>query len=200
MKTGTKSLLFGVHCFFIHPFFVAWAWIWLYGWPWHPLYWLAFLVHDWGYWGCEKMDDERGELHPILGARILRFFGGRDWYYFALYHSRFLAVRDGQRFSRLCVADKLAIALTPAWLYLPMARATGEIREYMAQTALNVRAGERLDERERRMIESDNQRAWYAGVRAYIRRWVDEHRDGREDLWTPKERGRTAINEEGVWR
>jgi hypothetical protein len=29
------------------------------------------------------------------------------------------------------VADKLAFVLTPAWLYLPMTRATGELSEYM---------------------------------------------------------------------
>jgi hypothetical protein len=30
------------------------------------------------------------------------------------------------------MADKLAIALTPSWLYLLMVRASGEIHEYMA--------------------------------------------------------------------
>lgn len=33
MKVGTKSVLFGAHCFFIHPVFVAIAWIKLFGWP-----------------------------------------------------------------------------------------------------------------------------------------------------------------------
>ena len=37
---------------------------------------------------------------------------------------------DGLPISRLCLADKLAFALTPAWLYLPMAGWTGELREY----------------------------------------------------------------------
>lgn len=28
-------------------------------------------MHDIGYWGCEKMDDEKGELHPIAGAELM---------------------------------------------------------------------------------------------------------------------------------
>lgn len=54
MKTGTKSVLFGAHCFFIHPLFVALAWWKLFGFPWDPRLWVAFFVHDLGYWGCEK--------------------------------------------------------------------------------------------------------------------------------------------------
>jgi hypothetical protein len=51
MKVGTKSVLFGAHCFLIHPFFVAAAWIKLYGFPWDPRLWIAFFVHDLGYFG-----------------------------------------------------------------------------------------------------------------------------------------------------
>lgn len=54
MTMGTKSLLFGVHCFFIHPFTVAIAWTRLYGFPLDPRIWLSFLVHDWGYWGLYR--------------------------------------------------------------------------------------------------------------------------------------------------
>lgn len=34
--------------------------------------------------------------------------------------------------SKLCYADKLALALEPWWLYLPRVMLTGEIKEYMA--------------------------------------------------------------------
>ena len=34
MRVGTKSVLFGVHAVWIHPFFVAWAWWRLFGFPW----------------------------------------------------------------------------------------------------------------------------------------------------------------------
>ena len=52
---------------------------------------------------------------------------GESWGAFTAAHSRYWAKRNGRQFSRLCVADKLAFVLTPAWLYLPMARATGEL-------------------------------------------------------------------------
>lgn len=76
MKIGTKSLLYGAHCFFIHPVFVAIAWIKLFGWPWDPRFWIAFFVHDLGYWGKPDMDGEEGETHPEVGARIMEWF---DW-------------------------------------------------------------------------------------------------------------------------
>jgi hypothetical protein len=41
------------------------------------------------------------------------------------------------QYSHLCVADKLAIAITPAWLYLPMVKVTGEIKEYMKDAERN---------------------------------------------------------------
>ena len=55
MRVGTKSVMFGVHSIFVHPFFVAWAWARLYGFPWDPRLWLAFLVHDVGYVGKPNM-------------------------------------------------------------------------------------------------------------------------------------------------
>jgi hypothetical protein len=30
MKIGTRSVLLGAHCFFLHPFFIAYAWWKLY--------------------------------------------------------------------------------------------------------------------------------------------------------------------------
>lgn len=38
MKIGTKSVLYGAHCFIIHPWFVALAWWKLYGFPWDRVY------------------------------------------------------------------------------------------------------------------------------------------------------------------
>jgi hypothetical protein len=68
---GTRSILFGVHCWFIHPWFVAYCWWKLYGFPTDFRLWVAFFVHDLGYWGKKKMDDDEGETHPILGANIM---------------------------------------------------------------------------------------------------------------------------------
>src|SRR5437870_4037739 len=46
MSIGTKSVLFGAHCFFLHPLFVALAWTRLYGFPRDWRLYLAFFVHD----------------------------------------------------------------------------------------------------------------------------------------------------------
>ena len=36
MRVGTKSVIFGVHSILVHPFFVAYAWSRLFGFPWDP--------------------------------------------------------------------------------------------------------------------------------------------------------------------
>lgn len=135
MKIGTKSVLFGAHAFWLHPWFVFAAWWKLYGFPWPPWLWIAFFVHDLGYWGCPNMDGEEGEGHPHFGAGILRRLGAPARYVHEVtFHSRFLAKQYKVPPSLLCRADKLAIALVPWWLYVPMARITGEIREYKGIT------------------------------------------------------------------
>lgn len=178
MKVGTKSLLFGAHCFFIHPWFVAWSWWKLYGFPFDPRLWVAFFVHDLGYWGKPNMDGEEGELHPYLGAGIMGIFGER-WYEFTLYHSRFLAKKNNAQYSKLCVADKAALCITPAWLYLPMAKATGEIKEYMKYVEMHCN-GE--------VKNQESELVWYLGVQEYVRKWVEEHKQIKEDKWTPSSR------------
>jgi hypothetical protein len=176
MKIGTRSVLFGAHQFALHPWFVAAAWTRLYGIPWDPRLWVAFFIHDLGYVGKPNMDGAEGETHPEWAARVMGRLFGRRWHDFTLLHSRFYSNRLGRPFSRLCVADKLAIALTPSWLYLPMARWSGELDEY--------RQGQR-GRTEQRPDESD--REWHAAVQAYCRGWAYEHRDGREDTWTTRE-------------
>ena len=138
MTIGTKSLLYGYHCFFIHPIALAVAWIKLYGWPRDYRIWIAFFVHDLGYFGKKNMDGPEGETHPYFGARLMHtFFGGlpgnpdhREWYNFMLYHSRSLAKADGGKPSKLCYADKLAIIIQPTWLQVLLMSLTGEIHEY----------------------------------------------------------------------
>jgi hypothetical protein len=61
----------------------------------------------------------------------MRKLFGPAWGDLCLYHSRYYAAAHAGRPSRLCFADKLACALTPAWRYLPMVSATGEIHEYL---------------------------------------------------------------------
>lgn len=213
MQMGTRSVLFGAHQFILHPLFIACAWWKLYGFPWDPRLWVAFFVHDLGYLGKPNMDGPEGESHPWFGAkftswlfdtsvvfpsRFAKTFGrlldlifgqdayGMNWYSLVLYHSRFIARKyDLPKVSKLCVADKLCIAITPAWLYLPMAKATGEIKEYMRLAKAWHGSG-------------DDERQWYADVQAYLRRWVEQHKDGREDTWTDDLR--KAKTASGVWQ
>jgi hypothetical protein len=214
MKIGTKSVLYGAHCFFLHPWFVAWAW-----WKLHrfsrvpltydvrlrpysgstsildPRLWLAFFVHDLGYVGKPNMDGEEGEQHPLFGARVMQRFG-IDWRFFTLLHSRYFAKRSNVQPSPLCVADKLAIALTPAWLYLPLTRATGEIDEYRAHARHRLVGNERISDEEReRLLGSEEE--WYRGVQSYCARWVTAHRDGATDTWTGD--GKRAVLVDGRW-
>lgn len=189
MKIGTKSVLFGAHCFFLHPFFVAYAWWKLYGFPFDPRLWIAFFVHDLGYLGKPNMDGEEGELHPYWGACLMGLLFGKKWFDFTLYHSRFLSKKMGSRFSKLCVADKLALTLTPQWLYLPMVNWTGEIKEYMKDAAINSNGDI--------PVQSD-QKIWLKSVQDYVFNWVQEHKDLKEDLWTSSDR--RVSNEQGVYQ
>lgn len=135
MKIGTKSLLFGVHQFTLHPFFVLWAW-WIIYRETPRLYELcAIVTHDWGYWGCPNMDGTEGEAHPERSARLWKRyfrlpFGYNIWAEI-MGHSRFNASKHDMRLSKLFRADKLAMALYPIWLYLLLGNLTGEIHEYM---------------------------------------------------------------------
>lgn len=181
LTVGTKSVLFGAHCFFLHPWFVAAAWWKLYGFPWDPRLWVAFFVHDLGYLGKPNMDGPEGERHVELGASIMSVFGPQ-WADFTVYHSRFRAKQDGRNPSPLCVADKLSICLTPAWLYLPMVNWTGEILEYMKLADAGKYETMNLDR--------CSQRTWFESMLRYLRCWMVEHRDGRNDTWTPGSVGR----------
>ena len=210
MKIGTKSVLFGAHCFFLHPFFVARAWWHLYGFPHDVRLWVAFFVHDLGYIGKPNMDGLEGEEHPRWGAELMgRWFDPlreeidpacreywlqpkreRPWHDFCLFHSRYLAKKLGGKPSRLCFADKLSFCYTPAWLYLPMVTATGEIGEYLknAQTADSAHW----------KPTGNDKRKWHAQLCDYMRKWVEEHKDGAEDTWTSA--NRHARTDSGVWQ
>jgi hypothetical protein len=198
MKIGTKSVLFGVHQFAIHPLVLAFAW-----WQLHrfrrvadayvttslldPRLWFAFVVHDLGYIGKPNMDGFEGEEHPRFGATILGELFGGHWYCFSLYHSRYFAKREGMAPSALCLADKQAIVTEPSWLYLPRAKATGELAEYLAvgrKRAIAYQPTDAVTKIEAAEIGSGIPRIWHRGVKSYMGRWIAEHRDGREDSWT----------------
>jgi hypothetical protein len=153
MKIGTKSVLFGVHQFFWHPFTVFLAWCELYGMPdWKET--VCIFIHDLGYIGCSNMDGDEGENHPYYAAQVAHaLYDGKVyaridyyprpvgtkmefpipstyWRDLCLYHSRGTAKKYNAEPSKLCWADKLSIKYDPWFLYLPRAILSGEIKEY----------------------------------------------------------------------
>jgi hypothetical protein len=185
MKVGTKSLLFGVHQVIIHPIFIFIAWWKLFGFPRNFRLWIAFIVHDWGYWGKSNMDGKgEGENHPLLGANIMhKLFdkkhkvtnigrgqtimtgGTYTWYNFTLFHSRFYAEKENHPISKLCVADKYVFCIQPKWMYLPMAKWSGEIYEYMDEN--RNRSGHSYKD------END----WFNHVNKHMYDWVNKNKD-----------------------
>lgn len=183
LSIGTKSVLFGAHQFIIHPVILFLAWWKLYGFPTDLRLWVAFVIHDLGYIGKPNMDGPEGETHVEFGANVMARLFGPEWGDFCRYHSRFYAKRDGKHFSRLCVADKMAIVLDPWWLYLPRVWITGEINEYMRMArdrSASKYAGE--------MRSALNMRDWHNSLVTYLVAWIAEHKDGREDTWTLAEK------------
>ena len=81
MTEGTKSLLFGCHQFFMHPFFVLIAWVKEYrSWP---RFWelVCIVLHDVGHIGKQYLSDPSAKAeHWKLGAQICgRLFGQRGF-------------------------------------------------------------------------------------------------------------------------
>ena len=133
LKTGTKSVLFGYHAFWLHGFFVLRAWYLLYGRPkkWTSL--LAIFIHDLGYLGCSDMDGEYGRLHPERLTRWLINHGIKSSLLQdqVLLHSRHTAGKLRRATSMLCHADKLAFLLYPEWLLRALYALSGEYHEYL---------------------------------------------------------------------
>lgn len=226
LSPGTKSVLFGVHQFLIHPFVVALGWYRAFGFArvrigtrhdsftvggtdgkevpiivhrgvfaslYDPRLWFAFFLHDIGLFGKPDMDGPIGETHPEVGANIMRRLFGDEWGDLVLLHSRYYAKRLNRRISPLCIADKWAIIVEPSWLYLPRAWATGELAEYMAmgrKRAIDDPTG--LTAQEYKDFRSGSAFRWHHAVRSYMRRWLDEHADGRNDTWTRVRHGANA--------
>jgi hypothetical protein len=194
MNIGTKSILFGAHCFPLHGWFVAYGWWKLYGFPWDPRLWIAFFIHDLGYWGKPNMDGPEGELHPYLGAKIMHWLFDRPrytlqevspgvkimmwnqkWFLFCLLHSRYFAKKLNKQPSRLCFADKMAIAITPPWLYLPLVRMSGELELYMSESkAMHPDMP----------LHNGTPKGWLKMVQGYCYNYAMTHKDGIKDTWT----------------
>jgi hypothetical protein len=145
MKVGTKSLLFGVHQFILHPLFVYLAWRKLYGplrrekHPWRML--VAIVIHDWGYWGCRSMDGVDGDRHPEWAGDLAWHWGWNDESHELFCHSRFWARKNAYDPSRLSYADKLATAIMPPRLWAALATMSGEVHEYMEGKDREIHSG-----------------------------------------------------------
>jgi len=161
-----------------------------------PRLWLAFLVHDIGLFGKPNIDGPEGETHPEVGAAIMRRLFGEPWGDLVLLHSRYYAKRLGREPSPLCIADKWAILVEPSWLYLPRARWSGELAEYMAVAKKRAKAftgaNDTITEDEALAFISGDPHQWHRAVRTYMRRWIDEHADGKPDTWTRVRHGNAS--------
>lgn len=170
MKIGTKSLLFGLHQFLLHPCFVLAGWMKLYGLPkWKEL--VCIMIHDWGYWGCGDIDGDEGGLHSEWAAgKVVYYFdkSGRalylEYYYLCLLHSRFYAQRVRSKPSKLCWADKLGTALMPWWLWYGLGWLTGEYDEVTTCIKHREVLGEGLT----------TPKAYFMAYRAKVMEWINE--------------------------
>ena len=133
MNIGTKSLLFGVHQFVLHPLVVLLAWLVYYK-SVPKFYQLcAIVTHDWGYWKQHNMDGEEGNNHPERAAKMWRHFGkfGENVAGEIRGHSGSFASEYGFPQSKLFKADKLCVVFIPCYLYVVLGSLSGEIYEYM---------------------------------------------------------------------
>lgn len=166
MNIGTKSLLFGAHQVIIHPVFVLIAWIKLYrSFPnWQEL--ICIIIHDWGYWGKPNMDGEEGEGHPIwAGYWVRTYFRRKEAVYYqnlCWFHSRFLAKRYNTKPSKLCLPDKLGVALMPAWLWIGLCNLTGELDEYKSKLKYEINRDS--------IVRTDKE--YFAAYREIVKTWV----------------------------
>lgn len=163
IPVGTKSILFGVHSMFFHPWNVGYAWRRIYGkWP-NFFEWCAVICHDAAYFSKTSIDGEDGKKHPFGGARIagkmaycLAKLQGHseprkvqvEMYYLSLLHSRSMAKRLNREPSRLCAPDKLCVLYEYRWFYLLRARLSGEIKEFKTNAVCNGHISEGATDKE----------------------------------------------------
>jgi len=223
MKVGTKSVLFGAHCFFIHPIFVAIAWTKLYGFPFDPRIWVAFFVHDLGYWGKPNMDGSEGETHVELGDKIMHFLFDIDCNQDDCYKRKF------QKADNIIGNGETGIQSCPEcykWRNFSMYHSRYYAKKYGAQPSklcfadklsfsftpriiyipMTSATGEIYEYIKQNGMYNDKpidwvpdlslKRIWHEDVDLYMKDWVEIHKDGREDTWTNPEQH--TIKENGV--
>lgn len=129
MKIGTKTLLFGLHQFMLHPALMLIAYIKVFKTCPSLLEIVAIIVHDWGYFGKEGIDSKGGEYHPYLGAKICRLLFGPKGWDFCIGHNDEVRLKEGVARSRLYTVDKYYYILIPVWLHRLLGDISGESLE-----------------------------------------------------------------------
>ena len=218
MRIGTKSVLFGVHCFLLHPWFVAIAWIKLYGFPFDPRIWIAFFVHDLGYWGKPNMDGLEGEMHVELGAKIMGFLFDKNCNHTDCYkRSNLDNIRDYNPRTTIENCHPILCNECNRWRNFSMYHSRYYAKKYDAQPSklcfadklsfivtprwlylllANV-TGEINEYLENAKKSETNhwqpvegQKKWHNQLCEYMTKWVEEHKDGSIDTWTISNRNK----------
>ena len=138
MKLGTKTLLFGTHQFVIHPALMIVAFLKIHKRRPSMSEFLAIVVHDWGYWGCDGIDTGGGENHPYAGARIMERLYGAHGRHLVLGHSTNTCNKNGVGKSSLYLPDKYYFVLLPVFMHWLLARLSGECAEYEKTKAMGI--------------------------------------------------------------
>jgi len=115
----------------------------------------------------------------------MTYLFGKEWGELCLYHSRFFAKANKKKVSKLCIADKLACCLIPNWLFLFLSSLSGELEEYM--DIVRKKEGGKYSTMN---LHSEDKNIWLNNVKEYLLRWVEAHKDGSEDTWTPDQENR----------
>ena len=124
------------------------------------------------------MDGPEGETHPEWAGRVMERLFGPEWGDMCRCHSRSAAAKLGKPVSKLGVADKFCWAITPAWVFLPLVRLTGEWREYVA----TAKAGGKFHGLNR--DDSNGLADWYQSVQEYLAGWVKQHQSTKQPVQT----------------
>lgn len=190
LPIGTRTLIFGVHQFIIHPLMVAIAWHKLFPPANFPI-WCSFFLHDIGYWGkVDGLDTPGGKTHPVLGAKVMAHvfdfnpwgvIDGGKYGEFTLFHSRSYADRFGVGYSDLCIADKYATCMYPEWLYLLLANTSGEIVEYL-EVANNTTSAWFMPYHhavETKQSKHMVQKVWFHCLCEYMNYWTEKAMEDR---------------------
>lgn len=225
MKIGTKSVLFGAHCFFLHPFFVAIAWTKLYGFPWDPRLWFAFFLHDLGYWGKPNMDGPEGENHPEWAAKVMHRLFDYSSILISGRYTKIIIDTHGEKWTSSCpLFRNIRRSGNGAYWYdfcLYHSRYYAKKNDappsklcfadklsfcvtprwlYLPMVNATGEIKEYLKNAKKAETQHwkpvEGQKVWHAQLCEYMTKWVNEHKDGSVDTWTNPDRH--AVTDSGV--